>query len=416
MEKIISNFMKVEGYLKIPPSKSLSQRILACALISRETTTINNLGNSDDELAVFQLIKDVGARVGHNGRDLNIEGIDFKNCSVTTLNFHESGLATRMFTPILANFSSKIEFIGKGNILKRPMGTLVEFMNLLEIDFQSTQGKLPFQLKGPLVPKSIKIDGSISSQFVTGLILGYVASPLLRNEIIEVINPTSIPYIELTLEVLRKFGVDLKLEENKIQFQGPYHLKSTNITIEGDWSSASFFLVAAAINGDIQVDGLNLNSKQADRKLLDALKDFGAKINFEDGLRVSKNEANSFNFDATHCPDLFPPLVVLASFANGVSKIKGVNRLKYKESNRAESIQLELTKLGAEIQVVGDEMIINGIKQVKPAVINPHGDHRIAMAASIMAIFSTLGNSTILDADVVRKSFPQFFDFLEFIN
>jgi 3-phosphoshikimate 1-carboxyvinyltransferase len=416
MEKIISNVIKVEGSLKIPPSKSHAQRVLACALISQETTLIKNFGNSDDELAVFQLIKDAGARVLQNEDEIKIQGIDFKNEGMPSLNINESGLATRMLTPILANFGLNIELTGKGSILKRPMGQFDELMTSLGVDFQSNQGKLPFQMKGPLIPKSIQIDGSLSSQFVTGLILGYIASPLLRNEIIEVINPTSIPYIELTFEVLREFGVDLKFENNKIQFSGPYNLKETEISIEGDWSSASFFLVAAAINGDIQVDGLNLNSKQADRKLLKALKDFGATINFGDGIRVSKNETNAFTFDATHCPDLFPPLAVLASFAKGISKIKGVNRLKHKESDRASTIQSELTKMGAKIQIVGDEMIINGIDEVHPAMINPHGDHRIAMAAGIMALSAQSGSVVIQNSEVVKKSFPDFFECLEQLN
>jgi 3-phosphoshikimate 1-carboxyvinyltransferase len=416
MEKIISNVIKVEGSLKIPPSKSHAQRVLACALISQETTLIKNFGNSDDELAVFQLIKDAGARVLQNEDEIKIQGIDFKNEGMPSLNINESGLATRMLTPILANFGLNIELTGKGSILKRPMGQFDELMTSLGVDFQSNQGKLPFQMKGPLIPKSIQIDGSLSSQFVTGLILGYIASPLLRNEIIEVINPTSIPYIELTFEVLREFGVDLKFENNKIQFSGPYNLKETEISIEGDWSSASFFLVAAAINGDIQVDGLNLNSKQADRKLLKALKDFGATINFGDGIRVSKNETNAFTFDATHCPDLFPPLAVLASFAKGISKIKGVNRLKHKESDRASTIQSELTKMGAKVQIVGDEMIINGIDEVHPAMINPHGDHRIAMAAGIMALSAQSGSVVIQNSEVVKKSFPDFFECLEQLN
>jgi 3-phosphoshikimate 1-carboxyvinyltransferase len=416
MKKKIGGKTFLKGSFQIPPSKSHAQRVLACALISQETTLIKNLGKSDDEIAVFQLIKDAGATVVQNEDEIQIEGIDFKNIGISTLNFNESGLATRMMTPILANFRSTLELKGEGSILKRPMWQFDELMTSLGVDFQSNKGKLPFRINGPLIPKSIQIDGSLSSQFVTGLILGYIASPLLRNEIIEVINPTSIPYIELTFEVLREFGVDLKLDENKIRFHGPYQLKSTEITVEGDWSSASFFLVAAAINGDIQVDGLNLNSKQADRKLLEALKDFGATINFSDGLRVSKNETNAFTFDATHCPDLFPPLTVLACFAKGISKIKGVNRLKHKESDRASTIQSELTKMGAKIQIVGDEMIINGIDKVYPAMINPHGDHRIAMAASIMALSLKSGFVVIQNSEVVKKSFPDFFECLEQLN
>jgi 3-phosphoshikimate 1-carboxyvinyltransferase len=284
-------------------------------------------------------------------------------------------------------------------------------MNRLEVNFQSNEGKLPFEIHGPLIPRNIEIDGALSSQYITGLILGYVASPLLRTEIIEVLNPTSIPYIELTLEVLRDFGVELEFKDNKIQFAGPYKFKETEISIEGDWSSASFFMVAGAILGDITIHGLNLNSKQADRKVLEALKDFGADLLLENGVRIIKNQSKAFDFDATNCPDLFPPLAVLASFANGESRIKGVSRLIYKESNRAVTIQSELTKMGAKISIVEDEMLIQGIENVNSAEINPHGDHRIAMSCAIMALKADKP-TTIQDSEVVNKSFPDFYNFL----
>jgi 3-phosphoshikimate 1-carboxyvinyltransferase len=271
---------------------------------------------------------------------------------------------------------------------------------------------LPFQIQGPLKPKRIKINGSLSSQFITGLILGYVSSPLLRNEIIEVINPTSIPYIQLTLGVLQNFGVDLKFDDNKIQFSGPYKLNETNISIEGDWSSASFFLVAGAILGDITIHGLTLNSNQADRKILEALKDFGAEIILNEGVQIVKKDTKAFNFDATHCPDLFPPLAVLASFAQGESIIKGVSRLIHKESNRAHTIKSELSKMGAKISIVGDDMLIQGIEKAKSGLIDPHGDHRIAMACAIMALKAEEA-TTIKNPEVVRKSFPDFFEYLE---
>ena len=171
-------------------------------------------------------------------------------------------------------------------------------------------------------------------------------------------------------------------------------------------------MVAGAILGDITIRGLNLNSKQADRKVLEALKDFGADLLLENGVRIIKNQSKAFDFDATHCPDLFPPLAVLASFANGESRIKGVSRLIYKESNRAVTIQSELTKMGAKISIVGDEMLIQGIENVNSAEINPHGDHRIAMSCAIMALKADKP-TTIQDSEVVNKSFPDFYNFLE---
>lgn len=412
MQKIIYPSNRVNGSFIAPASKSFGQRVLACSIINKQKTTIFGLGNSDDEQGLFQLISEAGAEIERIDDKISIKGVELNNSRQLTLNFGESGLAARMMTPILSNASFTIHVNGKGSLLNRPMSQFDELLKSLEVDFQSNSGKLPFRIAGPLKPKNIQIDGSLSSQFITGLIFGYVASPMLRNEIIEVLNPTSIPYIELTLEVLRKFSVELEFKNNKIQFSGPYQLRQTEIEIEGDWSSASFFLVSAAIMGDITILGLNINSKQADRKIMEALGDFGAEISMENGVRIAKKDFHPFDFDATHCPDLFPPLAVLASFAQGESKIKGVSRLIHKESNRAQTIQSELTKMGAKISIVDDEMRIQGIEKVNSADINPHGDHRIAMACAIMALKANKP-SLIQNSEVVNKSFPNFYDFLE---
>lgn len=412
MQKIIFPVNSINGSIKIPASKSHGQRVLACALINKNQTTIEGLGNSDDEQGLLQLISDAGAKIERNQGELIVEGIEFSEISDLNLTCRESGLAARMITPVLANASSFIRLDGKGSLLNRPMNQFDEVMNKLEVNFQSNEGKLPFEIHGPLIPRNVEIDGSLSSQFITGLIFGYVASPFLRKERIVVKNPTSIPYIELTLDVLRCFGVELKFEDKTIQFAGPYELTKTDIAIEGDWSSASFLLVAAAILGDITIHGLNLDSKQADIKILEVLTDFGADIQIDKGVRVVKKNSKAFTFDATNCPDLFPPLAVLASFANGESKIKGVSRLIHKESNRALTIQSELTKMGAKISIVGDEMLIQGIENVNSTEINSHGDHRIAMSCAIMALKADKP-TTIQDSEVVNKSFPDFYNFLE---
>ena len=415
MQKIIFPANSINGSFQIPASKSHGQRVLACALINKNQTTIEGLGNSDDEQGLLQLISDAGAKIERNQGELIVEGIEFSEISDLNLTCRESGLAARMITPVLANASSFIRLDGNGSLLNRPMNQFDEVMNRLEVNFQSNEGKLPFEIHGPLIPRNIEIDGSLSSQFITGLIFGYVASPFLRKERIAVKNPTSIPYIELTLDVLRYFGVKLNFEENTIQFAGPYVLTKTDIAIEGDWSSASFFLVAAAILGDITIHGLNLDSKQADIKILEALTEFGADIQLEKGVRVVKKNSNAFTFDATNCPDLFPPLAVLASFAKGESQIIGVSRLIYKESNRAQTIQSELSKLGAQISIAEDVMYIQGIEKAIATEVNSHGDHRIAMACAIMALRAE-GSATIKDAEAVNKSFPDFFEYLEKIS
>lgn len=401
---------KIGGEVTIPASKSFTQRALTCALIAEGKTVIRNAGVSDDELAVLKLIQDAGAKVTRLPDALLIESEGFSPTKNLQLSIHESGLATRMLTPVLANSSKQVNLTGKGSILNRPMDFFDEVLTNLDVEFESNQGKLPFDFKGRMVPKDLTIDGSLSSQFITGLIYGYVASPLLKKAVLTIENPTSIPYIELTLEVLKNFGVHLSLQENKIHFNGPYKLTGTTLDVEGDWSSASFLLVAGAIAGEVKVNNLSMKSTQADKQILQALKDFGAQVlTSDDSVFVKEKAKKGFIFDATHCPDLFPPLAVLACYAKSSSRIKGVHRLTHKESNRTEAILSELSKMGAVIRVEGDEMCIDPSPEITSATIDPHGDHRMAMAASVMALGART-SSRILKSTVVNKSFPSFFD------
>jgi 3-phosphoshikimate 1-carboxyvinyltransferase len=357
-------------------------------------------------------VKQAGAIVKRISKDeicIYSKGIHNKDLAI---NFGESGLSARMFTPLLSVSTNSVKMEAKGSLLNRPMNFFDSILTDLQVDFNSTNGYLPFEMKGPLVPKNCSIDGSMSSQFITGLIYAYAASPLTRKIQIQIENPTSIPYILLTLEVLKRFGVTVLLENDTLFFDGPYVFNPTTISIEGDWSSASFLLVSGAISGSITIDNLNSNSQQADKKILEALKDFGAIISENNtSITITKNKNNAFYFDATHCPDLFPPLAVLAMFADGISTIKGVNRLINKESNRSVSIQEELGKMGALIFVEADDMYIKGIEKSNSAVVHSHGDHRIAMACAIAALRAN-GPVTIEDSQAINKSYPLFFEHL----
>lgn len=416
MDQIINPSLGVFGTVKIPASKSFGQRTYAAALLVKGETYVDNFGVSDDENAALEIIQQAGAtvhQVSDNRLCISSEGIVQKDLRI---NCGESGLSARMFTPLLSVNSKAVRIDGKGTLLSRPMNFFDSILTDLNVQFKSRNGHLPFDMKGPILPKNCTIDGSMSSQFITGLIYAYVASPHTRKVEITIQNPTSIPYILLTLEVLKHFGVTIKFESNVLHFDGPYSMQATSITVEGDWSSASFLLVAAAISGSIAVDNLDLNSQQADKKILEAIKDFGADISINDKtIKIEKHKNHSFNFDATHCPDLFPPLAVLAMFANGITKIQGVNRLINKESNRSVALQQELGKMGALIVVEGDEMFITGIELSNESVVHSHGDHRIAMACAIAAIKAT-GPVTIQEANAINKSYPAFYDHLSMLT
>jgi 3-phosphoshikimate 1-carboxyvinyltransferase len=264
-----------------------------------------------------------------------------------------------------------------------------------------------------MVPKTIELDGSLSSQFITGFIYAFAGNRGTTKERLRILNPASVPYIELSLDVLREFGVDIEFNDNEVQFNGPYDFRDTAILIEGDWSSASFLLVGAALFGSIQINGLRKESKQADISLLQALAQFGAEVSWEgDTLVVTKKDNKPFVFDATHCPDLFPPLAVLGSYGSGISRVRGVHRLFSKESNRAVTIVEELEKLGARIIIEDDTMVIYPRKEPLTYQVSSRHDHRIAMGCAIFAL-GLSSEVEIADAESVSKSFPEFYAYLE---
>jgi len=287
----------------------------------------------------------------------------------------------------------------------------------LGVAIRSNDGKLPLQLKGPLQPKNITIDGSLSSQFLTGLLMAYAASNAAGVSI-SVKNLKSKPYVDLTLKVMEDFGLSVPVNRKYESFY--FSGKSTNeqdnmpvsYTVEGDWSGAAFLLVAGAIAGDIVVKGLDVFSTQADKAILQALIASEAKISVEEKqITIGPAKLKAFHFDATDCPDLFPPLVALAAYCEGLTTIEGVNRLAHKESNRGLTLQEEFGKMGIEIELQDDLMIVKGAT-VKAALTHSHHDHRIAMACAVAGLKAD-GETIIEEAEAVSKSYPNFYEHLK---
>ncbi len=403
----------VFGKIKVPPSKSSMQRACAAALITPGTTVIDNFGNSNDEKAAINIITKLGATINMVSNKMAITSDDyifrspFSRKSVL-VNCGESGLSMRMFAAL---FNYDITFTGEGSILKRPMNFFDEIFPSLGVEINSNGGKLPITLRGPLYPKNIIVDGSLSSQFLTGLLFAFAKACKVPVSI-KVKALSSRPYIDLTISVLNSFGFrvdNVNYETFTLHPREPLQAHSIKYTVEGDWSNAAFLLVAGAISGEITLTGADLNSKQGDKNIMEALYDCGAEvIIYRNEITVRKNQLEAFDFDATHCPDLFPPLVALAAYCKGTTTIKGVNRLLLKESNRALTLRDEFKKMNVDIELSGDLMRINGGKEVKGAKVSSRNDHRIAMATAVAAL-GAKGNSTIQDADAVKKSYPDFF-------
>jgi len=319
-----------------------------------------------------------------------------------------------MFSPIAALYPSEITMNGANSLKKRPMGMIEEALTQLGVKCVTSGGFLPLTIEGPMAGGKCTIDGSVSSQLLTGLLM---ALPLAENDSeITVNNLKSKPYIDLTLNILSNYGIQIRNDDYKV-FSIPGNQKyiAQTYVAEGDWSGAAFLLVAGAINGNLSVTGLNTNSTQSDMAVLQALKKAGARMMVSDGkVDISRSELVAFEFDATESPDLFPPLAALASYCSGTSIIKGVSRLKYKESNRAEALKNEFGKMKIAIELKGDLMLITG-GQPQGARVESHDDHRITMAASVAAL-GAAGNIYIRDSHCVTKSYPGFFDDLRMLG
>ena len=417
---------KLNGAQVAPASKSSMQRACAAALLHVGQTIISNPGHSNDDLAALDVIQKLGAQVeinnaiNDNGATI-VESIKVISKGVhpvgPEMNCGESGLGIRMFTPIAALSSEPITINGKGSLVNRPMHFFDEIFPALGVTINSQNGFLPIQIQGPLkAPATITVDGSLSSQFLTGLLMAYAASDV-EGAVIKVLDLKSKPYIDLTLAVLNAFGWNVS-HTNYEQFEFLPHepLKEViEYTVEGDWSGAAFLLVAGAIAGPIKVKGLQMESTQADKAVVLALQNANVSIALEeDGILIGSEDGaalRAFDFDATDCPDLFPPLVALAAVCMGVSEISGVSRLAHKESDRGLTLQTEFAKLGIQIDLEGDVMKIHGGGEIKGATVFSQHDHRIAMSCGVAALKAN-GPVVITEAEAINKSYTNFFDHL----
>ena len=409
---------QIKGSVTASASKSAMQRACAAALLKKGKTFLINPGSSADDLAAIDIITQLGAQVRKEKDRLIIESHGIRPIG-QQLNCGESGLSIRMFTSIAALSNLPITIVGTGSLVKRPLSFFDEVLPSLKVECTSNNGFVPLNIKGPLQPTTIEIDGSLSSQYLTGLLFAYSAANA-TNVSIHVNNLNSKPYIDLTLKVLKDFGLKMPVNKNYSEFyfdnSMPEFIPELTYEVESDWSGGAFLLVAGAIAGDIKVSGLDPDSTQADKEIVQALKLAGAKMQIQKNqIDVFKSELNSFSFNATDCPDLFPPLVVLASYCKGTTSIKGVRRLTHKESNRALTLQEEFGKMGIRIELKSDEMLIEGGNGLNGADTNSHHDHRIAMACGVAAL-KAKGVTKIEHAEAVNKSYPDFWKHMQQLN
>ena len=402
---------RVFGELTPPCSKSYAQRFLAAALLADGVTTVRNIDYCDDTRSALSCIRTLGAQVDDDGHTLRIRG-GLAPCG-NELHVGESGLSARLFAPIASLYAGAMTITGSGSLMHRPMMPMVEALRTLGVEVRDGGGYLPIEVCGPLRGGEATVDAAISSQFVTGLLL---ALPMAaRDTVLHVEAPVSLPYMDMTIETARRFGVRI-FHDNYREFyiEGNQRYEPVDTTIEGDWSSAASMLVAGAIAGEITVHNTQPLSKQADTAIITALVRAGAQVS-DDGSNVTAahRPLTGFEFDATQCPDLFPVLAALAAAADGESVITGTRRLEHKESNRAETLREEYAKMGIEIDIDTDNVMKIRGGEIRAAECEAHGDHRIAMSLALSGLRCRDGGVVIKGAECVAKSYPDFFGALD---
>lgn len=392
-----------------PASKSYAQRAILAAALSSETSIIRSFGSSADVEHIIEVARQMGASVDLidiHPKTLQIKG--HVNQPQLKWQVGESGLGARLAIPIAAAITETCTITGEGSLLERPMTVHEKALPQFGVEIRTNNGKLPVQVSGKLTGAKVRLNGADSSQYFSGLLM---ALPFISADSELIIDQlASRPYLNMTLALLADFGIDIEVHDNTYTIKGDQSFCGVNYTVEGDWSGAAFWLVYGALYKTITIHGLNENSLQADRAILEVLDLTGAPYRWEkERLIISPSQLNPFDFDAWHCPDLFPALVVLAAGITGVSKIHGVERLIHKESNRGIVLQKEFAKLGLELELNGNTMIVNGTGKLRSGTIHSHNDHRIAMAGAIAALLTNEGVE-IIKAEAVNKSYPHFWE------
>lgn len=378
----------LSGEVTLPPSKSAAHRALICSFLAGGGN-VSPIIDSKDMEATLSVI----------------EGLKNENI---VLNCIESGSTVRFMIPVAASLGKKVTFIGEGSLLSRPLN---EYINLLPkhgVDVKS-EGGLPLTISGKLENGSYEIAGNISSQYVTGLLLA-LANLEGDSAVILTTPLQSKPYVDMTVKIMNDFGVNIRETDFGYLIKGSQKFKKLDYTIEGDWSHAAFFLAAGAIGGCVTLKGLDINSSQGDKEIIDIIKKFGGNIKIKNNdIICQKGNLKGTVINVENIPDMVPALAVLAAFSNGKTIIEGAERLRFKESDRIKSVIYNLMAIGADVTETDDGMIIEGGKKLHSAELKGFNDHRIVMAFSVAALFLD-GETTIDDALSINKSYPQFFE------
>ena len=407
MDKMILKPAYVKGSVAVPSSKSVAHRALIAAAFSEKPIKVKKINFSKDIYATMDALRQLGVTVTEEKDCILVDGSKIiRDCDVS-IDANESGSTLRFFIPVATLLEKTATFDGKGRLPERPLNDYFEIFDKCGIDYSYPEGRyLPLKVSGDIKFDEVDVKGNTSSQFITGLMFCGLVNPVKVNITTEL---QSKPYVDITVDVLRKFGCIINENGNT------YEIKKTpalidEYSVERDWSQAAFFMCAAAINGHITLKDMNLNSAQGDKEIISLLKKFGASVKIDgNDVTVEKSDLHGIDIDVCDIPDLVPTLSVLACFADGKTKIYNAARLRIKESDRLQAMYDELTKLGADVEIGEDYLVINGGKNLHGAEVDSHNDHRIAMAMAVASVGCE--EDIILSGhNAVSKSYPHFFE------
>lgn len=396
----------LSGKINAISSKSDAHRLLICAALAGEQTKIRCNVMSKDIAATVDCLKAMGTNIVVDECIITVTPAPFKKSA--ELDCSESGSTLRFLLPVIAALGIDAVISGHGRLPERPLSPLKEEMEKNGTVFR-TGSKFPLHISGQLTAGDYELAGNVSSQFISGLLF---ALPLLDGDSkIKLIPPVeSRSYIKITLAALKKFGIEITEKENLFIIKGNQKYRSPKeMTVDGDWSNSAFFLCAGALGGDgVTVTGLDINSPQGDKKILDVLKNIGANIAVNgDEVTVKANKLSGVTVDASDIPDLVPVISVMAALSSGETQIKNAGRLRIKECDRLAAVYDMLTTVGISVTQTDDGLIIEGGKPMGGKV-NGCNDHRMVMSAAVLSLFCR-EPVNVTDAQAVDKSYPNFF-------
>ncbi|MBE5757094.1 MAG: 3-phosphoshikimate 1-carboxyvinyltransferase [Clostridiales bacterium] len=392
-------------------SKSELHRLLILSAFAKTESQIGFNGKlSEDVLATINCLEAIGVKIEIKNNIIFV--FPLKEIPKKTVEIcpNESGSTLRFLIPVFSSLGINYKITVNGRLGERPLSPMYEILSEKGV-FLSENGKYPLTVNGQFVGGDIKIKGNVSSQFITGILM---ALPFTKNGGSVLIEEPfeSKGYVDITIDVMKKFGIEVIKNENLYTvLPKPYN--GINLTAGGDWSNASFFLAMGAINGESTVFGLDINSLQGDKEILNILERFGAVVvKEENSITVKHNQLNGIKIDAKDFPDLVPVLGIVASFSKGTTRIYNASRLRIKESDRIKSVVDMINSLGGDAKETDDGMLITGKDKLFGGVVNSYNDHRIVMASAVSSIL-TENEVVISNANAVNKSYPEFFEILK---